>query len=150
MSYLNPDILYPYQIEADQSQSYDPASFKKLTTEKFASETMPQMSLNYEKKQMLHWLQILQVFDLCVKFKSINQPSITNIFSRGFFKKEKELHYNRLAISQATALEHFDRQIAEGINYEQNLDYDATSLCTFLAVEIAVEVLRLRRWKFKR
>ena len=79
---------------------------------------------------------------MCVKFKSINQPSITNIFSRGFFKKEKELHYNRLAISQATALEHFDRQIAEGINYEQNLNYDATSLFTFLAVEIAVDVLR--------
>ena len=34
---LNPDILNPYQIEADQSQSYDLASFKKLITEKFAS-----------------------------------------------------------------------------------------------------------------
>ena len=51
---LNPDILYPYQIETDQSPSYDPASFKKLIPEKFASETMPQMSLNYEKKRMLH------------------------------------------------------------------------------------------------
>ena len=60
---LNPDILNPYQIESDQSQSYDLASFKKLITEKFASETMPQMSLNYEKKQMLDWLQILQIFN---------------------------------------------------------------------------------------
>ena len=82
-------VYLSYQIEADQSQSYDPASFKKLITEKFASETMPQMPLNYEKKQMLHWLQILQIFDLCVKFKSINRPSITDIFSRGFFKIEK-------------------------------------------------------------
>ena len=79
---------------------------------------------------------------MCVKFESINRPSITNILSRGFFKKEKELHYNHLAISQTTALEHFDRQIAEGINCEQNLDYDATNLCTFLAVEIATDVLR--------
>ena len=89
---LNPDILYLYQIEADESQSYDLALFKKLITEKFASETIPQMSLNYEKKRMLYWLQILQIFDLCVKFESINRPSITNILSRGFFKKEKELH----------------------------------------------------------
>ena len=69
-------VYLSYQIEADQSQSYDPASFKKLITEKFASETMPQMPLNYEKKQMLHWLQI-------------NRPSITDIFSREFFKIEK-------------------------------------------------------------
>ena len=61
---LNPDILYLYQIEADQSQSYDLASFKKLITEKFTSEMMPKMSLNYEKKRMLHWLQILQTFDM--------------------------------------------------------------------------------------
>ena len=61
---LNPDILYLYQIEADQSQSYDLASFKKLITEKFTSEMMSEMSLNYEKKQMLHWLQILQTFDM--------------------------------------------------------------------------------------
>ena len=51
---LNPDILYLYQIEADESQSYDLALFKKLITEKFASETIPQMSLNYEKKRMLY------------------------------------------------------------------------------------------------
>ena len=139
---LDLDILYPYQIEADQSQSYDLASFKKLITEKFTSETMPEMFLNYEKKRMLHWLQILQILDLCVKFKSINRPSITDIFSRGFFKKEKKLHYNHLVINQATALEHFDRQIAERINCEQDLDYDATNLCTFLAVEIAANVLR--------
>ena len=61
---LNPDILYLYQIEADQSQSCDLASFKKLITEKFTSEMMPEMSLNYEKKRMLHWLQILQTFDM--------------------------------------------------------------------------------------
>ena len=61
---LNPDILYLYQIEADQSQSYDLASFKKLITEKFTSEMMPEMPLNYEKKRMLHWLQILQTFDM--------------------------------------------------------------------------------------
>ena len=66
---------------------------------------MLQMSLNYDKKRMLNWLQILQIFGLCVKFQSINRPSITDIFSRGFFKKEKELHYNDLAMSQATALE---------------------------------------------
>ena len=52
------------------------------------------------------------------------------------------MHYNHLAISQASALEHFHRQIAEGISCEQNLDYDATNLCTFLAVEIAADVLR--------
>ena len=52
------------------------------------------------------------------------------------------MHYKHLAISQASALEHFHRQIAEGINCEQNLDYDATNLCTFLAVEIAADVLR--------
>ena len=50
----NPEILHPYQIEADQSQSYDVASLKKLITEKFATETMPQMSLNYEEKRMLN------------------------------------------------------------------------------------------------
>ena len=66
---------------------------------------MLQMSLNYDKKRMLNWLQILQIFGLCVKFQWINRPSITDIFSRGFFKKEKELHYNDLAMSQATALE---------------------------------------------
>ena len=60
---------------------------------------MSEMSLNYEKKRMLHWLQILQIFDLCVKFKSINRPSISDIFSRGFFKKAKELHYNYVDIS---------------------------------------------------
>ena len=103
---------------------------------------MSEMSLNYEKKRILHWLQILQIFDLCVKFKSINRPSITDIFSRGFFKKEKELHYNYVDISQAIALEQFDKQIAEGINCEQNLNYNATNLCTFLAVEIAADLLR--------
>ena len=43
---LSSDILHPYQTEADQSQSYDLASFKRLINEKFANETMPQMSLN--------------------------------------------------------------------------------------------------------
>ena len=52
------------------------------------------------------------------------------------------MHCNHLAKSQASALEHFHRQIAEGINCEQNLDYDATNLCTFLAVEIAADALR--------
>ena len=52
------------------------------------------------------------------------------------------MHYNHLALSPGTALEHFDRQIAKGINREQNLDYDATNLCTFLAVEIAADVFR--------
>ena len=52
------------------------------------------------------------------------------------------MHYNHLALSPVTALEHFDRQIAKGINCEQNLDYDATNLCTFLAVEIAADVFR--------
>ena len=46
------------------------------------------------------------------------------------------MHYNHLAISQATALEHFDRQITEGINCKQNLHYDATNLCTFLAADV--------------
>ena len=103
---------------------------------------MSEMPLNYEKKRILHWLQILQIFDLCIKFKSINRPSVTDIFSRGFFKKEKELHYNYVDISQATALEQFDKQIAEGINCEQNLNYNARNLCTFLAVEIAADLLR--------
>ena len=35
------------------------ASFKNLITETFESTKMPQMSLNSEKKSMLHWLQIL-------------------------------------------------------------------------------------------
>ena len=46
------------------------------------------------------------------------------------------MHYNHLAISQATALEHFDRQITEGINCKQNLHYDATNLCTFLTADV--------------
>ena len=67
------------------------ASFKNLITETFESTKMTKMSLNSEKKPMLHWLQILKIFDLCIKFKSINRPSITESFSIGFFKKEKEL-----------------------------------------------------------
>ena len=57
-----------------RSISDDLSSFKTLMTEKFASETMPQMSLNYEKKKLLHWLQMLQIFDLCVKFKVSEYP----------------------------------------------------------------------------
>ena len=56
---------------------------------------------------------------------------LTETFSRGLFRKEKMLHCNHLVI---TAYEHFHRQMAERVDCEQSLDYDATNLRTFLAV----------------
>ena len=91
-------------IEADQSQSNDLASLKK-----FIKEWNDAVNIfKLREKKLPHWLQILQIFDLCIKFKLINWPSVTEIFLKGLLRKEKVALYH-LAISQATSLEHFDR-----------------------------------------
>ena len=91
-------------IEADQSQSNDLASFKK-----FIKEWNDAVNIfKLREKKLPHWPQILQIFDLCIKFKLINWPSVTEIFLKGLLRKEKVALYH-LTISQATSLEHFDR-----------------------------------------
>ena len=69
-----------------------------------------------------------------LKLDRLIDHQLTETFSRGLFRKEKMLYCIHLVISQATAYEHFHRQMAERVDCEQSLDYDATNLRTFLAV----------------
>ena len=88
------------------SRSYDLALFKKLITEKFASETMLQMSLNCENRFLAcvlnlnrlidHQLQIFFLEDSLKKKKScitiilqwVKQLLLSEVFKTGRLQKE--------------------------------------------------------------
>ena len=86
---LDLDILYPYQIEADQSQSYDLASFKKLITEKFTSETMPEMSLNYEKNECYIGFKFYRFLTCALNLNRLIDHQLQIFFLEGSLKKKK-------------------------------------------------------------
>ena len=121
-----------------------PKSKVKDTMER---QTLPKMHEKYEMLEVTEWWQILSAFNSCCVFDPKFRPSaceVLKIFQRGD-THSNAFHLFPLSISQATALEQHDLELAFALNSE-NLDKmtkdmepllnDGTTCCAFLALEM--------------
>ena len=104
------------------------------------------MSSKYDNTRAIHWLKILELYEVCTSF----DPSDRESFSGPVFMKLLEADIapqcNHLKSSQASALETFDRRVAEMVGKEsygaQILPTnDGTNCCSFMCIEIATQVI---------
>ena len=143
-SMLNPNLSGPYKAEFEQQGIIVTEAAFKETMER---ETLPKMDEKYEMLQVTEWWQVLSAFNLCCVFAPEFRPSaseVLNIFQRSDTCSDA-FHLFPLSVSQATALEQHDHELALALNSE-NLDKipkdmepllnDGTNCCAFLALEM--------------
>lgn len=140
---INPNLINPYYKEADALGS-------PLTMEIMKSFMQSQLFPTHDAKYELHrvtlWWQIEEIFNSCAKFDPSERPAISEI-AQGLNVKdlEESLIVKGLNISQNTALENADSDVAHRIQYNTSdlleMDHeipqnDGTNACVFLALKI--------------
>ena len=141
---LNPNLSGPYKAEFEQQGIIDTEGGFKETMER---QTLPKMHEKYEMLQVTEWWQILGAFNSCCVFDPKFRPSASEVLD--IFQcsdtYSNVFHLFPLSVSQATALEQHDHELALAVNSE-NLDKitkdmkpllnDGTNCCAFLALEM--------------
>ena len=96
---------------------------------------MPSFSPRYEKERALHYQVLHYIFQNSLKFSPIDRWCIKKIKN----SLNEGIEYNRLTVSQASALEESDRRIVENKSciskYKSPLN-DGTNSCAFLSIGI--------------
>ena len=144
---LNPDLQYPYEVECKNQLCRDQSVFQSFLKNKYDKKEKPMMSSKYDNTRAIHWLKILELYELCTSF----DPSVRQSFSGPVFRKLVEAsivpQYYNLKLSQASALENFDRRVAamvenDGFGDQVLPNNDGTNCCTFMCIEIATQVIK--------
>ena len=108
---------------------------------------MPSFSPRYEKERALHYQVLHYIFQNSLKFSPIDRWCIKKIEN----SLNEGIEYNRLTVSQASALEESDRRIVENKSciskYKSPLN-DGTNSCAFypLVLQINVRTFRCLTW----
>ena len=148
---LNPDIDNPYEhafMKAGIESSVE--SLKLLLHQK----RLPELEQNgkYEYLQVAEWWKVVQAFEACSQFDPDKRPEARDVLKvLSNEDLEASLNFIPLAVSQTTALEKSDRQLAETcstLNASKRVtdeftaaDNDGTNACAFLCLTISDKFL---------
>ena len=145
---VNSDIGSPYRVELEKFGISDTnAALKDLLKKR----QLPQHSPKYELLWITSWWQIEDMFNQCAKFDATARPSTAELLS--FIDKSLDNFFRRfpLSISQSTALEECDAQLAavlqDGMPSLNDqpvslLINDASNSCAFLSVGVCDRLLQ--------
>ena len=140
---INPNLINPYYKEADALGS---ALTMEIMKSFMQSQLFPTHDAKYELHRVTLWWQIEEIFNSCAKFDPNERPAISEI-AQGLNVKDPEeyLIVKGLNISQNTALENADSDVAHRIQYNTSdlleMDHeipqnDGTNACVYLALKI--------------
>lgn len=154
-SMINPSIKYPYRLEilsAGSVSSQD--ELKIFLSSLLLQKKLPLPDEKYVAQRATVWRGLEEIYRHCVTFDRHSRLSLreaANIMSREDKRVATDLDVLHLKVSQATAVQQFNRRLAvqlKDIVSEEPakqlgcaLNNDGTNACAFLSVKIADAIL---------
>ena len=154
-SMINPSVKYPYRLEilsAGSVSSQD--ELKIFLSSLLLQKKLPLPDEKYVAQRATVWRGLEEIYRHCVTFHRHSRLSLreaANIMSREDKRVATDLDVLHLKVSQATAVQQFDRRLAvqlKDIVSEEPakqlgcaLNNDGTNACAFLSVKIADAIL---------
>lgn len=120
---INPNLGGPYRNEFEQlGVTNSEEAFKK----NMKRQKLPEHDSKYEALRVTEWWQIEQAFKSCCTFDPTSRPSASHVL--GLFNcnhPEQLFQLYPLSVSQATALEQHDHEVAMAVNSANSFDQGA-------------------------
>ena len=114
---INPNLKSPYILEIrSQGGISSQEELKSFITSLVRSERYPMQDATYELARATVWRELENVFRGCVKLKSEKRFSLDEVSA--ILKRDEDQHFRtnidfiQLKVSQASAVEQFDKQLA--------------------------------------
>jgi len=113
-SILNPDTSFPFEIalkSAFASTANDPARFQSLLQEKMEGQLKPSSSTKYHRLQVLLWVDIEKMFEMCTSYDPFFRPSAQEVLCqlKATTTKGDPGKYTSLKVSQSSPIEEADK-----------------------------------------
>ena len=144
---LNPDAKFPFYIDAkqprQQTSSLAQFNFLKFFEDMLAAKKRPTHSEKYNNLRKMDELIVLnQIYEECTAFAPSERLTVQEVKN---LLTSIDDHFDvvPLAISQNTALETYDMEVATGVseNDERFLVENAVNACSFLSVILGDMIL---------
>ena len=142
-SMINPNLSCPYRQESESLETVFNSGIMKLFMQQ---QRLPKHDTKYEALRVTEWWQLEEIFHLCAKFEPNFRPTASEVSYRLTADLKSCLVLKSLKISQNTALEVADCELAFQLHdtnkrcptsQEQPIpENDGTNACVFLAMGI--------------
>lgn len=142
-SMINPNLSTPYRQEYESLETAFNSEMIKMFMQQ---QRLPKHDTKYEALRVTEWWQLEEIFHLCAKFDPNLRPTALEVYSKLTDGHESSLVINSLKVSQNTALEVADSELALQLRdakesgptvLEQPIpENDGTNACVFLAMGI--------------
>lgn len=149
---INPSLKCPYILDIRSAEGVSSQEeLKTFVTSLLAAEKRPLQDLKYEIHRATAWYELEKVYLGCTKFDrqqrlSLEEAGLVLVRRQERFSTDTEIIH--LKVSQATALENFDHQVAVELesgqlkhNQEATPVNDGTNACAFLSICVAERTL---------
>ena len=149
-SFINPSLKCPYLLKVRSEGNIGcQDELKRFISSLLRKGKHPSPDEKYEVERATVWCALEEVYKGCVNFNQQSRFSLdkaATILSR----EEKDFDVIPLKISQATAVEQFDRKLAthlheaghkEAVQAGSVLSNDGTNACAFLSMKIVDTIL---------
>ena len=153
---INPSLKSPYIVDIRSESVSTPEEVKKFIISLLRKEKLPSQDGKYDIDRATVWCTLEKVYRGCTNFERQQRLSLQDaalILARRESRLTRDLGVVHLKISQATALEKFDRKVASDVEVkhvsplggEMMPINDGTNACAFLSIVLAEHVLLASR-----
>ena len=144
---MNPNLRSPYQLQFSKDANLD-TNIGEFLGQLLNKGVLPEMCLEYHIHRQIYWPQILSAYEKCARSLPDHRASLDSVRRALEVDCLNTATYLPLSISQATALEEYDKRVSSGkpAQYPQN---DGTGCCTFLCLKIAESLMQLKPGSFE-
>ena len=133
---MNPDLTAPFDVEFARMAEI-PNNPEEYLGKLLSCGRLPEMSNEFHLQRRIYWGKLLNAYERCARVLPVERANLNDI--RCILNKNDNtslIHKLRLSVSQATALEEYDKRFASGKSGDFPTN-DGSGCCTFLCLKIA-------------